>query len=210
MLLELRNAIGAEEFDYCTLMHALARYSFPRGKINSLLKKGHIVRVKKGIYVWSDALARRPYSKELIANMIYGPSYVSCHYALSFYGMIPERVETVTSVTNKRNKSFSTPIGDFSYRYIRPAVYTCGIELFEGEDQRSFLIASREKALLDTLYCSSRPSNARQLRERLFDDLRVERSQLRSLRKDLLKSLCEAYGSWARPVCDLLAEISDE
>jgi len=106
---QLRKIAPIEEIDYNFLKSALAGYNHPRVKINDLLKQGKIIRVKKGLYVFGSELAQQPFLKETLANLIYGPSYISLEYALAFYGLIPERVEEVTSVTNKRNKSFNTP-----------------------------------------------------------------------------------------------------
>ena len=70
----LRKRINGEEFDYQTLIECLKEYSNPRAKITQLLRKGIIVRVKKGLYIFGEAYRRRPYSKELLANLIYeGP-----------------------------------------------------------------------------------------------------------------------------------------
>ena len=60
-------------FDYVFLMDALQAYHYPRNKINTLLKSGEIVRVKKGLY----SLDKAPADKKLCANLIYGPSYIS-------------------------------------------------------------------------------------------------------------------------------------
>jgi predicted transcriptional regulator of viral defense system len=82
------QSILREEFDYQILQDALADYSRPRDKIRNLIKKKEIIRVKKGLYVLGDGHRKRPYSRELLANLIYGPSYVSLEYALSYHGLI--------------------------------------------------------------------------------------------------------------------------
>ena len=110
---ELRRSIPGEEFDYQSLLGALKGYERPRDKITALFRRGVIIRVKKGIYVFGQRYARRPFSREVLANMIYGPSYVSLDYALHYYGLIPERVEAVTSVSVGRNRRFTTPVGLF-------------------------------------------------------------------------------------------------
>ena len=71
MLLNLRKTIVTEEFDYNFIVKALHEYKNPRVKINDLLKKGTIIRVKKGLYVFGPELAREPYSKETLANLIF-------------------------------------------------------------------------------------------------------------------------------------------
>ena len=90
---------------------------------------------------------------EQIANFLYGPSYVSMEWALSFYGMIPERVYTVTSMTLGRNKQYHTPIGDFSYFTLPARYYPVGITQKKSPDfVGGFLIATPEKALADLVF----------------------------------------------------------
>ena len=114
----IRRDITREIFDYQVLTDALSDYSKPRDKITKLLAGGAIVRIKKGLYCFGEGLRRGPVSREQVANLIYGPSYVSLDYALSYHGLIPERVEVVTSVTTRRSRKFETPLGSFSYRML--------------------------------------------------------------------------------------------
>jgi len=194
VLLTLRNSIKAEEFDYNILKYALCKYKNPRVKINDLLKKGHIIRIKKGLYIFGPEMAREPYSKEVLANLVYGPSYISLEYALSFYGLIPERVETVTSITNKRRKIFDTPIGIFSYRYINPSIYSSGVTLHDVDKYHSILIASKEKAVFDMLYFSKKMTDQSQLEEYLFDDLRIDTQELTGFNLEKAKKIAGFYG----------------
>ena len=124
MILDLRSRIEGEECDYRILMDCLKQYERPRDKITNLLRQGAIIRVKKGIYVFGPKYARRPFSREILANMIYGPSCISLDYALHWHGLIPERVEAVTSVTIGRGRRFSTPVGLFIYRQVSPQVFS--------------------------------------------------------------------------------------
>ena len=103
MFVDIRSRIQTEIFDYQTLTDALKDLSAPRDKTTLLLRQGVIIRVKKGLYVFGDKYRRYPYSKELLANLVYGPSYVSLDYALAYHGLIPERVEALTSVTPNRS-----------------------------------------------------------------------------------------------------------
>ena len=88
--------IPVDVFDYTTLVSALSDFRKPRDKITKLLERGTLIRVKKGLYCFNEVLRKRLLSREYLANLIYGPSYVSLEYALAFHGLIPERVETVT------------------------------------------------------------------------------------------------------------------
>jgi predicted transcriptional regulator of viral defense system len=88
---KLRKIIPREEFDYALLTAALSEYAAPRQKINELLKSGVITRVKKGLYIFGPAYNQVPVCKEVLANLIYGPSCLSLEYALAYHGLIPER-----------------------------------------------------------------------------------------------------------------------
>ena len=132
-------------------MGALADYARPRDKVTDLLAKGVIVRVKKGLYIFGEKWRRKAYSREILANLMYGPSCVSLDYALHYHGLIPERVEAVTSVTPKRGARFSTPVGLFLYSSVPETGFSFGLGRVELEDGRAFLIAAPEKALADKL-----------------------------------------------------------
>ena len=207
MLFNLRKTIVTEEFDYNFIVKALHEYKNPRVKINDLLKKGTIIRVKKGLYVFGPELAREPYLKETLANLIYGPSYISLEYALSFYGLIPERVEMVTSVTNKRNKLFNTPVGIFSYRYINPSIYSYGITLHKVDQHHSILIAEKEKAFSDMLYFSDKMKDESQMERYLFENLRMEREEIASFNLKRVKKLAGLYGHNVNLFYNLLESI---
>lgn len=180
---QIRRKIPYEEFDYQALLDALSAYSRPRDKITDLLRKGVIIRVKKGLYVFGPDYAQKAYSRELLANLIYGPSYVSLDYALSYYGLIPERVETVTCVTSGKSRVFQTPVGRFTYRTAPLAYYRIGIDIIASGDGRSFLMATREKALADRLRQSdgSAIRSLSDLEAYLFEHLRLDPDSLSRL-----------------------------
>lgn len=147
----LRGKIAGEEFDYQALLDGLRKYDRPRNKITALLRKGEIIRVKKGIYVFGEKHRRRPFSREVLANMVYGPSYISLETALYHHGLIPEGVEAMTSVTSGRGRRFFTPLGLFTYRRIPVKAYPIGIAQVENAGGGAFLMATPEKALADKI-----------------------------------------------------------
>jgi len=194
---DLRQDIPFEEFDYQALMGALAGYARPRDKVTDLLAKGIIIRVKKGLYIFGEKWRRKPYSREILANLLYGPSCVSLDYALHYHGLTPERVEAVTSVTPKRGWRFTTPVGLFLYSNVPEAGFAVGLGRVELEDGRAFLIAAPEKALADKLR-KGRGLGLRTQKEclaYLVEDLRIEEAALRELDAGLLDELSQAYGS---------------
>ena len=192
----IRQHINRDVFDYQQLTDCLASLRKPRDKIRRLLAKGDIIRIKKGLYVFGEVFRRGPLCRELLANLIYGPSYISLDYALSHYGLIPERVETVTSVTTGRSRKFDTPFGMFSYRHLSTTRYAPGVFLEQsGED--SYLIASPEKALADKIWVDKRIGGAQWIDygSYLFQDLRLDRDCLITLDTNRLTDIANAYGS---------------
>lgn len=210
MFEELRSKITSEEFDYQALLDGLREYDRPRDKITDLLRQGAILRIKKGIYVFGERYRRLPFSREVLANMIYGPSYISLDYALHYYGMIPERVEAVTSVTCARGRRFSTPVGLFIYRGISMNAYQIGIDHVVLDRGHTFLIAVPEKALSDKIH-DDRGTSVRthtEMRTYLLDNLRIDPETLEKLNADILSLIADRYRSRKiRLVSDLLRKL---
>ena len=197
MIEVLRKRVSGEEFDYQTLIDCLEGYSNPRAKITQLLRKGVIIRVKKGLYVFGEAYRRRPYSRELLANLIYGPSYISLEYALQYYGLITERVEAVTSVTSGRSRKFFTPAGMFTYRQIPVYALSRGMDRAELMDGTAFLIATPEKALADKIISDRGASvgTQKKLLDYLENYLRIDMEQLLTLNPATLDDIAGRYFS---------------
>ena len=197
MVEDLRRRIPGEEFDYQALLDGLREYDRPRDKITNLLRQGRIIRVKKGIYVFGERYRRRRFSREILANMIYGPSYVSLDYALHYYGLIPERVEAMTSVTDGRGRRFFTPVGLFIYRGVPMNAYRIGIDQVELESGRSFLIATPEKALADKIQADRGTAIRSQAEMRIYllDSLRIDPEGLGRLNAETISLIADQYRS---------------
>lgn len=69
--------------------------------------------------------------------------------ALSYYGLIPERVYEISSVTIKASRKFPTPVGIFTYTNLQLPYYSFGIQQLRLLDEQNVMIASPEKALFD-------------------------------------------------------------
>jgi len=116
------------------------------GLLHRYTKSGFISQIKRGLYVFPDALPPDVY----IANKLYSPSYISLDFALSYHGVIPETVYEITSVTTKATRRFETLGKIFSFRKIKKSAYTgYGIE---KQKELSFYIADAEKAFVDANY----------------------------------------------------------
>jgi len=193
----LWNAIQTPEFDYQTLMHALQNYAKPRDRVTTLLKQGVIRRVKKGLYIFGEEYGRNPYSREILSNLIYGPSYISLEYALHHYGLIPEEVKAITAVCIGSLRKFDTPAGLFTYRQLPSRVFYYGVERFEVGEGRAFLMANPEKALMDTVKLGHGVTirSQKEIRQYLIDDLRIDLDELNTLDINKISRYTESYSS---------------
>ena len=116
------------------------------GLLHRYKKRGFILCIKRGLYVFPDALPPDLY----VANKLYSPSYISLEFALSYHGVIPETVYEITSVTTKATRRFETLGKIFSYRKIKKVAYA-GYEI-QNQKGLSFYVADAEKAFVDTNY----------------------------------------------------------
>lgn len=183
--------------DAQTLLKLFADYKKPREAILRLVRNEELIRLKNGFYLITDKITHgssRVIPFEQLANLIYGPSYVSMEWALSFYGMIPERVHTVTSMTLGRNKEYQTPIGDFSYFALNSESYSIGITQMKSPDYvGGFLMASPEKALADLVFKTCKNLDKEQLKDELLESKRMDRECFHNLNKDLLVNIAKSY-----------------
>lgn len=172
------------------LMKDYSKYHSPKNKISREVKNGKIILLKKGIYE-TDKDAD-PF---FLSSVIYGPSYISFYTALSFYGLIPERACVVNCATlNKsKRKKFINSFSTYTYRDVPKKVF--GIDNIRNFDlkQNPYYIASKEKALLDTLYILPKIGNRKELLVLLFDDLRIDEHIFYSLDKNRLIELASLY-----------------
>ena len=109
-------------------------------------KAGFITRIKRGLYVFPDAMPPESY----LANKLYSPSYISREFALSYHGIIPETVYEITSVSTRATRRFEKLGKIYSYRHIKKSAFAGYV--VAKQQGFSFLIADPEKAFVDTLY----------------------------------------------------------
>lgn len=173
------------------LLEELSCYANPKSKLSRMVKNGECFSITKGLYETD-----RNTPAYLLAGSIYGPSYISFDYALSYHGLIPEAVYTVTCATfeKKKKKCYETTFGTFTYRDVPSAAFPLELVLIQEGDYY-YRIANPEKALCDKLYTMSPVDNATELAELLFEDLRIEESALSELNAEKAERLSEHYHS---------------
>ena len=194
--IELKNALPLSIFSHEMIYSLLEKsISNVNEKISNLVKNGELVRLKKGFYTFSKLYQTKPINLISVANTLYSPSYVSFDYALSYYGMIPERVSEVTSATSKNEKLFDTPIGRFSYKKVSSVAYSLGIDWIYDDVEGGRFIATAEKALCDKIKYDRGIGTLTQnsMIEYLKYDLRIDITT--PLNYELIEIIATAYKS---------------
>ncbi|MCK7531456.1 MAG: hypothetical protein MZV63_10685 [Marinilabiliales bacterium] len=90
--------------------------------------------MRQGYYAFPDYREQKDFAW-YFANRIYKPSYISLHTALSFYGIIPEAVIQITSVSTLKTAIFSNGFGEYSYKNVKDDLMF-GYDLQEMEGSR--------------------------------------------------------------------------
>ena len=167
---------GIIPIDYAAILTGLSDYKSPKDKVGKFEKSGALIRLKKGLYVVSPTISSQTLSVELIANHLYGPSYISFESALSFHGLIPERTYTMKSATTKRRKHYQTPFGEYEYATVPESYFPIGLQQNIIRNSYAFIIASPEKAICDLIITTSglRFQSKKSILEYLKDDLRID------------------------------------
>ena len=191
------------------LHESLVDYSSPKDKLSSLTNQGVLLRLKRGLYSIPRTLTGKSLSRELIANHLRGPSYVSFESALSYHRLIPERVYITKSATLKRKKTYSTPVGHFQYIHVPEYYYPIGLNLEIINNSYAYIIASPEKALCDLILGTSglRLQSVKSAGEYLISDLRIDPDYIVNLNQNIIQE-CATKGYKRTDIDNLLKFIN--
>jgi hypothetical protein len=170
------------------LMDLLQEYRRPYDKINELVNQKLLVQIKRGVFIPGPKASVPAPENLLLANHMWGPSYVSSDSALYYWRLIPERVYETLSMTTNRAKTYKTPVGRFRYIRLPLPYYSFGIQRVELATRQLALIAGKEKALCDKIITTPRLKlrSVKQTRGYLMEDLRISRETLRDLNTGLI------------------------
>ncbi|MFQ5792640.1 MAG: hypothetical protein ACE5JI_19385 [Acidobacteriota bacterium] len=113
--------------------------------LSRLADSGHVVRVKRGLWVLAGELDPLVLPRYLTAPF---PSYVSLQSALYYHGMISQIPRVTDCVSLARTRSYSTPLGTFSIHHVGPSFFFG----YEEVGHKGVVMAMPEKALIDFLY----------------------------------------------------------
>lgn len=148
-------------------------YADPLCKIKRDADQNKIVRLVREIYETDKNV-----NPLFLAAPILSPSYISFDTALSYYGLIPERVVAITSVTLGigKNKTYVNYFGRFEYSDVPEKVFPNGLTLIKENDYAT-RIASKEKAICDSLYKWRVTKIVKELKVLLFEDKRIDEEE---------------------------------
>ena len=141
---------------------------FDRNNLTRWCRRGLLVKLRNQYYAFPEYRQMPDFSR-YVANRIYSPSYISLHSALSFYGMIPEEVVQLTSVTTLKTARFENDFGTFHYQNVKTPLYF-GYEIKTMQGGRGLLFATPEKALLDLLYLNPYYKTEQDMEELRLDE----------------------------------------
>ncbi len=142
------------------------------------VKSGRLVRLRRGVYTLGEPYRRGAPHPFLAANLLKRASYVSLHSALAYYGLIPESVPAVTSVTTLRPERLATPVGFFIFRNVRKPMFH-GFRAVEVAPAQTAFVALPEKALLDLVHLTPKADTNAYLEELRLENLeRLDRHYL--------------------------------
>ena len=176
---------------YQLLIEELKEYKNPKTKIGRMVKNKELFPIAKGLYETDSHVD--PF---FLADPLYSPSYISFETALAYYDLIPERVYAIKSATfkKKKKKEYKTPFGLYMYQDIPPSAYPYGVKLI-SDGNYIYRIATKEKALLDQLYSTTPILNIKEMREYLFENMRINEMVLDTFDKKLITELSPLYHS---------------
>jgi predicted transcriptional regulator of viral defense system len=167
-----------------------------RENLSRWVRQGHLIRLKKGVYMTrrfyllhQEKAAFRP----AVSAIIKPQSYLSLDYVLQRAGILTEAVYPVTAVTIKNSSQVENLLGTFTYRHIKPELYT-------GFSQEEFMgvifhRASVAKALFDYFYFRPLPRALRTQEINLAEELRLNLDELPRQARDEFREYIELSDS---------------
>ena len=164
-------------------------YANPLDKIKRDTDSGRLFRISRGLYVADSGV-----NPCFLASSILSPSYLSFDWTLSYYGLIPERVVSITSASLnvRKNKTFINKFGRYEYSDIPASVFSEGLTYLEDKEYM-VKIATKEKAICDSLYKWRVVKNLNELKELLFIDKRIDIDEFSTCNFKLMMRLASLY-----------------
>ena len=195
----LEQLKGIPHFEKATVRQLAGQYGLTPKTVDTyisrFLKRREIVLLKRGVYVTTDFLNQHHDDVSYtfyLANILRNPSYVSSWTALQYYNLATEAVNTITSVTTKVTRTYSTKAGSFKYQSINKDLFADFALKRGGFD---FFIASPSKALFDMLYFKTHQFRGVEKKEidRIVEAARVDWDDMDPREKKKFYSMINTY-----------------
>lgn len=197
---QLVETVGDEPlFDTGLLLAGEVEAGGIRQQLSRWVQGGKVVQLRRGLYALASPFRRESPHPFHLANRLVRGSYVSCQSALAHYGLIPEHVPTVVSVTTGRTLSLQTPLGGFVFHHLQPALFF-GMQRIDVGNGRYAFVALAEKALLDLVHLRPGGDAMDYLRELRLQNL--DKLDLRLLQATAERS---GYPKWRRAAANIQA-----
>jgi predicted transcriptional regulator of viral defense system len=120
--------------------------------LSRMEQRGLVKKVTRGIWCVPDDPRFTPFA--LVPFLAGGHrAYVSLISALHLHGLIEQIPDIIYVVTTGHTRVRKNSVGTYSYHRVRP-LFFAGFDWYRN--RHDFLIATPEKALIDSLYLSSR------------------------------------------------------
>jgi predicted transcriptional regulator of viral defense system len=163
---------GLPWFDFATVLQLSgeARQNL-RVRLYEWRKAGKLIPLRRGMYALAEPYRRVAVHPALLSNQLYTPSYISMHWALSFYGLIPEKAVVYTAVTPRVPRTFENIFGVYRYSNLKQKFFF-GYRAVDMGGENVF-VAAPEKALLDMWHLQSGVWDADRMREMRFQNFDV-------------------------------------
>ena len=146
--------------------------------VHRAVKAGELLKLKPGLHVLARAYRRSEAHPFMLAALLHGPSHVSLESALAWHGLIPETVYQVASVTTARGRTFTTPLGVFTFRRVPARDPLAGVESVKLDNDVWIRMATPLRAIADMVYLNPRISWDRDGTAYLTESLRIDPADL--------------------------------
>jgi len=153
---------------------------------------GEIIRLKPGLFLLAPEFRKTHPHPFVIAVLLHSPSHISLESALAHHGLIPEAVYEIASVTSARSRSFTTPVGVFSFTRVPAVNPQAGVRAQNINGRSWAFIASPVRAIADLLYMRKEVTWEQDGPAFLTDSMRIERDDLKTISFDNLDEVCDS------------------
>lgn len=185
-----------------------------RAIVHRAVASGEVLRLKPGLFCLAEPFRKHHPHPFALAGMLHSSSHISMESALWFHELIPEAVHEVTSVTERRSRTFRTPLGVYSFTRIPTNYPRAGVRAIEVDKHAWAFVATPLRAIADLVY-AKRQTNGRQVTwsrdgaRFLTESMRIELDDLRELGSDDGEEILESIrnGRTRRYLAGLIGEL---